>query len=63
MSIHRMQTCLRYDMRSKIAEQGLEFPTQPHRCVQGPKLENHWLLPMSLEVGAPESIMVNPRKE
>ena len=37
----------------KTSEQGLHLPTQLHRCVQAPKLGNHWLVLMIVEVGAP----------
>ena len=37
----------------KTSEQGLQLPTQLHRCVQATKLGNHWLVLMIVEVGAP----------
>ena len=46
-------------MRSKTAEQGLDLPRQLQRCAQSPKLGNHWLVLMIVEVGALVSNLPN----
>ena len=46
----------------KTFEQGLHLPTELHRCVQAPKLENQWLVLMIVEVGAPVSNLPNARR-
>ena len=57
-----MGNWLRYDMGSKTCEEGCALAKQLHRCVQAPKLGNHWLVPMGVEVGASVANLPNARR-
>ena len=49
-------------MESKTCEEGCALAKQLHRCVQAPKLGNHWLVLMIVEVGAPVPNLPNSRR-
>ena len=57
-----MGNWLRYDMRSNTCEEGCALAKQLHICVQAPKLGNHWLVPMGVEVGASVANLPNARR-
>ena len=49
-------------MRLKTYEKRCALANNLHRCVQVPKLGNHWLMPMGVEVGASVANLPNARR-